>query len=296
MKNFPSRHDTSVPAYKRHLEKVERKREKEVAGMIKAPFSVGISLDNMARSARVTLAMDPDTSELYTWEAWAAWMQVAEVVFAMSTAPSGSTVERLVDHEVRTLQAIEPGPRSDAGTWPTAFFLGITCRDEERVRFLCNIPASFLKEAGESRGGAYDDYIYPWITALQDFILNRPDLGDNLYEAMRLSQHENTEISSAENLNTFIFPPMNAFYRFAEHDTVKFDEAMAFAIRLFHDYYTADEERTKDLMGAVSLPLLGIACLAYDLRQIAPDFTPDLSSEYLPEHILKRSWHEEFPT
>ncbi|PDP89341.1 hypothetical protein CQJ94_02445 [Glycomyces fuscus] len=283
-----------MPAYRRHLAKIGEKREAEVDGMVAAPFSVGISLNNVARSARIALAMDPDASELVTWEAWTTWMQVSEAVFAMSTAPPDSTVERLINHRTRTLEAIPPRHTSDAGTWIDAFFLAITCRDEARVRSLCQIPVSFLKEAGERDGGGYDDYIYPWVAALQDFILNRPELGDNLYEAMRLSDPDHAEISSAENLNTFVFPPMNALYRLAEHDTEKFDEAMAQGIQLFHDYYTADEERTKDVMGAVPLFLLGVACLAYDTNQLAPDFNPDFSSDYLPKHILQRSWHGEF--
>ncbi len=295
MTNFPPRHDVSTPGYERYLEGIEEDRETEIEGMVKAPYTVGMTLDEMALGARIALAVDPDASELYTWEAWTTWMQVAEAVFAMSTAPPNTTVQRLINQKTRTLHAITPGPESDAGTWITAFFLAITCRDEERVHFLCQIPASFLKEAGESRGGGYDDYIYPWITALQDFILNRPELGDNLYQAMRLSDPEHARISSPENLNTFVFPPMNALYRLAEHDTDKFNEALAQGIHLFHDHYTADEERTKDLMGAVPLFLLGIACLAHDLSQVAPDFQPDLSSDYLPEHILKRSWHGEFP-
>ena len=285
-----------MPGYKRYLAKIEEKRESEVTGMVEAPFSADMSLDSLEIGAKICLAMDPDASELYTWEAWTTWMQVAEAFLAMSTAPHGDTIERLINHETRTLQAIAPGPSCDAGTWITAFFLAVSCRDEDRVHSLCQIPASFLKEAGESRGGGYDDYVYPWITAIQDFILNRPELGDNLYEAMRLSQPEHASISSPEKLDAFVFPPMNALYRLAEQDTEKFDEALGQGIQLFHDYYTADQERAKDLDGAVPLSLVGVACLAYDTSQITPDFAPDLSSDYLPKHILQRSWYGEFPS
>ncbi|MFD3684385.1 immunity 49 family protein [Nocardiopsis sp. NPDC058631] len=289
------RHETSLPAYKRHLEKIQKKRESAVAGLVEAPFSVDISLNSLARSAKICLAMDPDASELYTWESWTTWMQVSEALLAMSTTPPGKTIERLINDKTRTLQAIGPSPSCDAGTWITAFFLAVSCRDEERVHSLCQIPASFLREAGESGSGGYDDYVYPWITAIQDYILNRPELADNLYEAMRLSQPEHASISSPEKLDAFVFPPINALYRLAQLDTDKFDEAFGQGIQLFHGYYTADQERTKDLNGALPLTLVGVACLAHDMNQIAPDFTPDLSSDYLPKHILQRSWYGEFP-
>lgn len=285
-----------MPAYERHLGKIEGKRDAQVSGMVRAPFSVDISLNNLARSAKICLAMDPDASELHTWESWTAWMQVAEALLAMSTTPPGNTIERLIDHQARTLQGVTPGPSCDAGAWITAFFLAVSCRDEVRVHSLCQIPASLLKEAGESGGGGYDDYVYPWITAIQDYILNRPELGDNLDEAMRLSRPENASISSPEKLSAFVFPPINALYRLSQLDTEKFDEALGQGIQLFHDYYTADQERTKNLDGAVPLSLVGIACLAYDMNQVAPEFSPDLNSDYLPKHIVQRSWHGEFAT
>lgn len=95
-------------------------------------------------------------------------------------------------------------------------------------------------------------------------------------------------------MNTFVFPAVNALYRLAEQDTEKFNEAMEQGINLFHDYFTANEERSKSRSGAVPLMLFGVACMAYDIAQVVPEFNPDLGSEYFPRHILERSWYGEF--
>ncbi|MFD7365806.1 immunity 49 family protein [Nocardiopsis alba] len=241
----------------------------------------------------ICLSVDPRASEILTWETWTTWMQVAEAPFAMCVLEPDQTTERLINQKTRTLHHLPLGYTCGAGPWLDAFFLALTCRDEQRVASLCRISPEFLREASEARGGAYDKYIYPWITALQDFILNRPTLGENLYQAMDLSQPQNATISSAEGLDSLVLPLMNTFYRLAQQDTTKFDDAMEQALRLFHAYYTADEERARDREGTVPTHLFGIACLAYDLAQVVPDFNPDLDTPYFPKHILERSRHGE---
>ncbi|MBB6120264.1 immunity 49 family protein [Nocardiopsis algeriensis] len=257
------------------------------------PPTAGMVFDNIALMTKIYLAVDPSGAHLYTWEAWTTWMQVAEAPFAMCSIAPGETVERIINQKRRTLRHLPPGHTCDAGTWLTAFSLAVSCRDENRVASLCQITPAFLREASEKHGGAYDEYIYPWIAALQDFILNRPTLGDNLYQAMDLSRPENASISDAESLNLLVFPVIESLYRLAQQDTEKFNEAMEQGTRLFRAYYTADEERSRDTNGAVPLQLFGIACMAYDLAQVVPGFNPDLESGYLPKHILERSRYSE---
>ena len=79
MTNFPPRHDVSTPGYERYLEGIEEDRETEIEGMVKAPYTVGMTLDEMALGARIALAVDPDASELYTWEAWTIEGQFAVI-------------------------------------------------------------------------------------------------------------------------------------------------------------------------------------------------------------------------
>ncbi|MFD6096005.1 immunity 49 family protein [Nocardiopsis flavescens] len=284
-----------MPHFRKLMESFPEEIEEQVSWLVTAPSMAGMALDNIALEAQVCLAVDPRAAELLTWEAWTTWMQVAEAPFAMCVLEPGQTTERMINQKVRTLHHLPPGPECDAGTWLTAFFLAVTCRDEKRVASLCGITPEFLREASEARGGAFDDYVYPWIAAIQDFILNRPSLGDNLYRAMELSKPENTTISTPENLDRLVFPVMNAFYRLVEQDTAEFDGAMEQGIRLFRDFYTSDEERARHSDGTVPLRLLGLACMAYDLARIVPDFHPDLDSPYFPVHILERTRHDDIP-
>ncbi|MEU3139921.1 immunity 49 family protein [Nocardiopsis alba] len=255
----------------------------------------GMVMDTVGLESLNYLSVDRRASEVTTWEAWTTWMQIAEAPFAMCVLEPEQTTERLINQKTRTLHHLPLGYTCGAGPWLNAFFLALTCRDEQRVASLCQISPEFLREASEHNGGAYDEYIYPWIAALQDFILNRPTLGENLYQAMDLSRPENATINDAEGLNSLVFPVMNTFYRLAQQDTAKFDEAMEQGLRLFHAFYTADEERAREEEGTIPLALFGIACLAYDLAQVAPDFNPDLDTPYFPVHILERSRHGEMP-
>ncbi|MFW6641422.1 immunity 49 family protein [Nocardiopsis algeriensis] len=273
------------------MEGYSKEIERSVSRITEMPSTVAISANRIALISRVCLSVDPKAAELLTWEAWTTWMQVAEASFAMCSIAPGETVERIINQKTRTLHHLPADFWCDAGTWMTAFSLAVTCRDTKRIKSLCQISPEFLKEASEKEGGAYDDYIYPWISAVQDFILGRPSLGDNLYQAMEMSKPENSSISSSKGLNHLVFPAINSLYRLAERKTEKFNESMEQGIRLFRKYYTEDEELSKSARGTVPLHLMAIACMAYDLAEMDTDFTPDLESGYLPKHILKRSRH-----
>lgn len=294
MINIP-RHDPSKPFYQKFMEDSATRRKEQVAWLVRDPSLADFPLENIRREAAISLAVDPDSKNLITWESWSTYMQAAEALFAASTAPRGDHVERMIDQEVRNLPSVEPSHFTDAGNWETAFFLALTCRDENRIRFLCDIPVELLKEAGESDGGSYDKFLYYWISALQDFTLDRPTLVENLTKALELSAPGQADISSSETLDKLVFPPMNTLLRLAQRDSEEFNKGLAQGLRLFHDYYTATEERSKDLNGVVPLALLALACLACDISDSDPDFQFEVESGYLPKHIIRQSWYGEFP-
>ncbi|KIQ65770.1 hypothetical protein TR51_18640 [Kitasatospora griseola] len=60
-------------------------------------------------------------------------------------------------------------------------------------------------------------------------------------------------------------------------------------MELHREYFTADEERIRGAEGLVSLPLMGIACLAREAG-----LSVEIESDYLPKHILLGSWAGEF--
>ncbi|MFG2568711.1 immunity 49 family protein, partial [Streptomyces sp. NPDC048567] len=67
--------------------------------------------------------------------------------------------------------------------------------------------------------------------------------------------------------------------------------ALAEALQLHKAYWTLNEDRATDVDGSIALGPLAIACLAHDA-----DFPLDIESDYLPKHLLQRTWIGEFPT
>ncbi len=84
------------------------------------------------------------------------------------------------------------------------------------------------------------------------------------------------------------------FYRFIRRQHEGFSQALVSALESHREYWTAKAEGGNFAYiadGAIALGLLAIACLAYDAG-----FAIDIESEYLPRHLLIRSWLDEFET
>jgi len=90
---------------------------------------------------------------------------------------------------------------------------------------------------------------------------------------------------------TVLYPPLNLFLQFLKRDQDQFNAALVQALQLHKEYWTADEDGRLSTDGDVALGPLAIACLAYDVGM-----TIEVESEYLPKHLLQRSWLGEFDT
>jgi hypothetical protein len=238
---------------------------------------------------------DPGVDLVSTWEAWVTEMQMQYAMFKITTNPEGTPLELMINRKLRRTTAIGPWYCTNVGNWLQAFFLAVVCREQQRYRELCEIPVDLLREAGESEGTRYNPSSYHWAAALQDFVLHRPGLAENLTTAMELSTPERAEISDPEYLNKITFPPMNTFLRLVQRDSDRYNQALAQGLALHGDYWTTGD-RINDIDGIVSLPLLALACLGYDTAEQDPDFHFDVESGYLPKHLLENSWYGEFPT
>jgi hypothetical protein len=254
-----------------------------------------MSLGSLYIDARIDLVLDPEAENLGTWESWVGTMQMHHAMFVLTTNPEGAPVEFMVNHKIRKTTAIGPNYCANASNWLNAFALAVTCRDEKRWLELCEIPVEFLRECGESDGAQYDPYVYHWIAALQAFMVNRSELGDELVAAFELSDPEVIRFGSEEAVNKIIFPPMKVFLNLVENEPDNFNAALAQGLELWRDYFTADEERSTSIYGAVPLLLLAFACMAYDLSKYDSDFRLEVESDFLPKHIVQNSWHGEFP-
>ncbi|GCB46195.1 immunity 49 family protein [Streptomyces sp. NL15-2K] len=230
--------------------------------------------------------VDPRAAKVETWEAVVAAMQLGSALFAVTSGADG-VVECRIHYKVRHIPEIGPHPSADAGNWLAAFWLAIVCRDQKRMSQLCEIPVDRLR----SPEGQYDDYVYHWVDALQAYWLQRPGLVDKLVAAIEGSHPEVATASPRDLLQKVLYPPINLFHRFLRKDHDGFNQALVEALELHKEYWTADEDRTKDPEGRIALGPLAIACLAYD-----GEIPIEVESDYLPKHLLQRGWLGEFPT
>ncbi|MCM3265408.1 immunity 49 family protein [Streptomyces thermoviolaceus] len=278
------RHSSPGPDDEGYAEDLGRDVLEDVEDLQKAPASIDLMLSTAVLHVHARCAVDPRAARLETWEAVVTALQIYSALFAVTGTDEGS-VECCIAHKVWTLPVIGPRPYADAGNWLTAFWLAVICRDQKRLTQLCEVPLDRLR----SPEGGYDDYVYHWVAALQAYWLQRPGLVEELTAALRGSHPDVAPIAPRDLLQHILYPPINLFYRFLRQDGPGFNQALAEAVELHKAYWTADEDRTDDPSGMVALAPLAIACLAYD-----GDLPIDVQTDYLPKHLLERSWLGEF--
>jgi hypothetical protein len=121
--------------------------------------------------------------------------------------------------------------------------------------------------------------------------LQRPGLVEKLTAAIEGSHPDAARIAPRDLLQNVLYPPINLFRRFLLRDEDGFNQALVEALGLYKRYWTADEGREEIPSGTVPIPLLAIACLAHD-----GGLTLDVTSDYLPKHLVQRDWLGEFRT
>ncbi|CAL9558100.1 immunity 49 family protein [Streptomyces sp. Tu 3180] len=268
-------------------QRINARTLKDIEDLEEYPDSLDMTFNRARQRAALLCVEDPTAEKLETWEAWVMAMQVGSALFASATAPEGSTVECMIGHEVRTIPAVGITHFVDAGTWLEAFWLAVVCRDQARMTQLCQVPIETLRASG----AVFEEYVYHWVDALQTYWLERPGLGDKLVAAFDGTDPDRLRFMDRETMLKVLYPPINLFYRFVGRDPDQFNEALVQALELHKEYWTANEERQETGDGDVPLAVLAIACLAHDAGRPI-----EVESEYLPEHLLKRSWLGEFPT
>jgi hypothetical protein len=189
---------------------------------------------------------------------------------------------------VRTIPATGPQYYADAGTWITAFWLSVICRESARLDMLSTTPLDLLR----SSGAVFDDYIYPWVDTLQTSWRERSVPFDKLLDALEGTNPKALRVAPRELILKILSPPLEMFHYYVREDSEKFNASLLQALELHKQYWTVDEERATDPTGLVAIGPLAVACLAPDAGVIPIE----IESGYLPEHLLRRSWLGEFDT
>ncbi|MGW2647864.1 immunity 49 family protein [Streptomyces sp. NPDC001393] len=258
----------------------------ETANWIIDEFADSPVLRPQALSTALTLAqqhcaIDPQAVKFATWEAWVTAMQIGSALFAAATAPEGTSITCRIKEQERILPATGPEPHLNPGTWVTAFYLAMICRDNDRLRQLAEVPVPLLRGSG----AVFDEYIYSWVDALQSFWLGRQDMGEKLVAAVDGTSPEALQYADADLMSKILYPPMVLLYRVIRRDAGELDKALADALRQHRAYWTATEDRATSADGLVALGPLAMACLARD-----QGITVEVESAYMPKALLEYAW------
>ncbi|MFG2862236.1 immunity 49 family protein [Streptomyces sioyaensis] len=246
------------------------------------------ALDYTLTQAKWYCLTDPTASKFPTWEAWVTAMQVGSALFISGTATEGPVPCRIgSEGEVKNLPATGPQEYLHAGNWLTSFYLAAICRENERLNQLAQVPVSFLRESGAE----FDEYIYAWVETLQNAWFRRPETWDTLVTAVNGTDPETTQIASKELMLKILYPPLELFHRYQRQETEQFNTALVDALTWHKEYWTANEARSLSSEGLVALGPLAIACMAHDAG-----IAIQVESEYLPKHLLRRTWVGEYDT
>ncbi|MDQ0941966.1 hypothetical protein QFZ67_003671 [Streptomyces sp. V1I1] len=127
--------------------------------------------------------------------------------------------------------------------------------------------------------------------ALQNAWFGRPETWDSLVTAVSGTNPETTQVASKELMLKILYPPLELFHRYQRQEAEQFNAALVDALTWHKEYWTANEARSLSGEGLVALGPLAIACMAYDA-----DMPIEVESEYLPKHLLQRSWVGEYDT
>ncbi|CAM5540273.1 hypothetical protein GCM10010329_28070 [Streptomyces spiroverticillatus] len=258
----------------------------EIGRLAGSTATIDSVFDTAVLSMYAHSVIDPRAAKAETWEAVVKAMQAGSAFFAVTGVSEGA-VECRIGEEVRSLPAVGPLSTASAGSWLTAFWLAVICREQERMTQLCEIPLERLR----APEGEYDEYIYHWVDVLQTYWLRRPGLVEKLTAALEMSDPSVAQIAPRDLLQGILYPPINLFYHFVRRDVEGFGPALEEALKLHRMYWTLNEDRASDRRGSIALGPLAVACLAYD-----GELPVNVESEYIPKHLLQRSWLGEFPT
>ncbi|MDH6224008.1 MULTISPECIES: immunity 49 family protein [Streptomyces] len=257
-----------------------------IDGLERDPRNLEFAFMITLTEAESRCASDPLAEFAPTWRAWVAAMQVGSALFAAADS-AGERVEARIAGKARSIPATGPNRAAHAGNWIKAFWLAVVCREQDRMTQLCRVPISLLRASGAE----FDEYVYAWIDTLQSYWLRRDGVGGKLVAASAGALPQNTEIVSADLLLMVLSQPIKLFHHYLRQDTAEFSKALEESLRLHKEYWTADEDRALSSEGLVALGPLAMACLAHD------DGMPlEVTSDYLPDVLVKAEWVGEFDT
>ncbi|MCZ4120958.1 immunity 49 family protein [Streptomyces sp. H39-S7] len=250
-----------------------------IAGLADDPAGLGDAFATALALAHARCVDDPDVAQIDTWDAWATAVQLGTALFTGAQAQECHLGEDLV----RPLPTLPAAPPADARAWLDAFYLAVSCRQQERADLLCRVPLELL-----GRDGTVDPYVLHWIDTLRSYWSRRPmdEVVDKLIATINASQPETVAHAPRDFVNRIDYQPVALFHRLIQRNHEAFAETLAEAVAE-HRAFWGDSAAPR---ARVALGPLAMACLAYDGEFPLPPKQP-----HLPWHLVNRDRIETIP-
>lgn len=274
------RHETNPDWSARQLAKIERRIDETIDSL---PRVRTIALSGLMRDALSHLghrcAVDPLGGNGDTWDSLRFAAETGTAIYAVATAPEGTKVEITLRGRQIPVAATGPVYFASGGTWLTAHHLAAITRDAAKTERLAEVPLGVLRASGSEE----PEYVFRMVDMFQKFALRRPGVHEALNAALKATG--NVDPVHRDHVRVNAFPQLNLFHSII--DTGRFSEALAEALTLHGEFWSA-EDKEESPNGYVALAPLGLTSVAHDAG------TPiDITSEYLPRHLLDGSWTRE---
>jgi immunity protein 49 of polymorphic toxin system len=238
-----------------------------------------LSHANMCRSTTQALAadlaaVDPGSDRIC--EAVRLGAEATAALFAAATAGQGEVQVRLGGQVVRAPAAVDPSV-VEPSNWQGGYFLAAICRESALLDVLCKTPAELLRRSS-TRG---EKFVYLYTEALRAFWRKEDEAPGLLLEALKATDPDQLEFTSADYVLDIVVPQMEVLYRLMDADAAGFNQALEKAVTLHRDYWKKGK-RKNDPEGYVSFPLTAFASTAHD-----GGIPVEVESDYLPERLVQ---------
>ncbi|WP_416974515.1 immunity 49 family protein [Streptomyces sp. 4F14] len=243
-----------------------------------APALLADAFASTVTLAHARCAVDPVASELATWDAWSAAVQLGTLLFT-----GGEAREFLFDDLEVRLPAFPAEPPADARAWLDALYLAVVCREWGRVARLVEVPAERLRE-----DGSVDEYVLHWIDTLRTYLSRGPmdDIVQKLLATMEAAHPEAVAYTPTGFSDQVDYQPAALFHRMIANDDEAFAATLAAGLDK-HAEYWGDSPAPR---AQVSLGLLALASLAGSQEFPVPE-----KERLLPLYLLNGQRIEVIP-
>ncbi|MFE3229047.1 immunity 49 family protein [Nocardia sp. NPDC059228] len=229
-------------------------------------------------------AVDPLGERIETWDGVVRTLQIGAALYQVTDGTTGP-VECFIDNKVRQLPPAGSAARGTVITWLTTFYLAVICADGARLQLLSEVSMDRLRIPGL----VFDDFWYSWADTLATWYRQEPGAAEKLETTIEQSYREVATVMSHDRLDKIAYQPINLFYTLMRSRD-EFNEELVGALWHHREYWTATPDRRKDSEGCLALGPLAMACMATDMGVKLV-----VESEYIPRHLVRGSWRDEFP-